>query len=339
MLPASHSIIFYFQFFCFPYPSFYFSHNFQNYLARHRLISEALFQFGRNAPSSAPHESDRRRGDQTEPQAHHRWDGGLNAVRSHLSRMLHIDPLDKHAWFLFAAASYSLCLLSPAPALKAHPTSQALQHALDLHTEERVALQRGLDAARKGRKDPAKPQAGKEKDDEDVLVRRAKGVEEKLFFLRLALSDCCLLKGGEQQQQVDEGLRLANEAASEASLAFAADEDGKKEAEAFCHRQLARCHFAQRKVDLAIKEYKEAIKIRGSFLPAPLPPRVSYRFLLHNRWYSYSIAQAIGFRCSGSSWPSCTCRRISSMRPSSATSRSSRSSPAEGARALGSWPC
>jgi hypothetical protein len=137
----------------------------------------------------------------------------FQAVLSHVTKMIHVDPLDKHSWFLFAAASYSQCLISAAPAVQARSTDSVLRHVLGLHAEEKARLAQALELLHKTRKDAAKAQQpGKERDDEAGLVREMRDVEAKLFFLRLAISDCCLLQGGEQR--VAEALQLANEASA-----------------------------------------------------------------------------------------------------------------------------
>jgi hypothetical protein len=140
-------------------------------------------------------------------------------VLSNVAKMLHVDPLNKHSWFLFAATSYSLNLISAAPTTRAHSSEGVLRHALDLHVEEKARLTQALSLLRKLCKDAGKvAQPGKERDDEAALVHEMHDVETKLFFLRMAISDCCLLQGDEQH--VAEALQLAKDASAAASAFF-----------------------------------------------------------------------------------------------------------------------
>jgi len=127
------------------------------------------------------------------------------------TKALRINPLDSYAWFLFAVASYALCLLSFESALgETHSTAGVLEHVLDLHTKEWTWLDSALARLHSARKDPKVEPVGRQRDEEEALLRRIRVMEDKLFFLRMALSDCCLLKG-------TEGMPLATEALSSTS--------------------------------------------------------------------------------------------------------------------------
>ncbi len=132
---------------------------------------------------------------------------------SDLKKLIHVQPQDKTAWYLFAVASYSYSILNP-DYKKCAATTKLLNFILDMFLEERTELEYLLNSLQKASKSTKKGQEGKAADPQELKAANLsmKMNEEKVFFLRLALCDCHLLMKRGDANNIKKAIAMADEA-------------------------------------------------------------------------------------------------------------------------------